>query len=70
MITSPSSFKHHFSIAIGTKLSLDLEKILPLIVFNPNDIPGYKSYKAHECPLCKEGKKIDALINSHGFSKI
>lgn len=39
-------------------------------VFNPNDIPGYESHPAHECPLCKEGKKIDALINSHGFSKI
>ncbi|MBR4099849.1 MAG: orotate phosphoribosyltransferase [Clostridia bacterium] len=39
-------------------------------VFNPNDIPGYESYPAHECPLCKEGKKIDALINSHGFSKL
>lgn len=39
-------------------------------VFNPDDLPGYFSCSAHECPLCKEGKKLDALINSHGFSKL
>ncbi len=39
-------------------------------VFNPHDIDNYFSKPAHECPLCKEKKKIDALINSHGYSKI
>ena len=39
-------------------------------VFNPADLPDYFSVPSHECPLCKEGKKIDALINSHGFSKL
>lgn len=39
-------------------------------VFNPEDLPGYFTCPAHECPLCKEGKKLDALINSHGFSKL
>lgn len=38
--------------------------------FNPNDLPGYFSVPAHECPLCKEGKKLDALVNCHGFSKL
>lgn len=38
--------------------------------FNPKDLPGYFSVPAHECPLCKEGKKIDALINCHGYSKL
>ncbi len=38
--------------------------------FNPNDLPDYFSVPAHECPLCKEGKKLDALINCHGFSKL
>lgn len=38
--------------------------------FNPDDLPGYFTCPAHECPLCKEGKKLDALINSHGFSKL
>ncbi len=39
-------------------------------VFNPNDLPGYHCYPAHECPMCKEGKPLDALINSHGYSKL
>ena len=39
-------------------------------VFDPNDLDGYASYPSHECPMCKAGKKIDALVNSFGFSKI
>lgn len=39
-------------------------------VFNPTDLTDYFSVPSHECPLCKEGKKLDALINSHGFSKL
>ena len=39
-------------------------------VFNPHDLEGYFNCPAHECPLCKEKRKIDALINSHGFSKL
>ena len=39
-------------------------------VFNPKDLTDYNSYPTHECPLCKKGNKIDALINSHGYSKI
>ncbi|MBR2987709.1 MAG: orotate phosphoribosyltransferase [Clostridia bacterium] len=39
-------------------------------VFNPNDLQGYFTVPSHECPLCKEGKKLDALINCHGFSKL
>jgi orotate phosphoribosyltransferase len=39
-------------------------------VFNPNDLRDYASYPSHECPMCRQGKKIDALVNSFGFSKI
>lgn len=39
-------------------------------VFNPNDIPGYATYPSHECPLCRAGKKVDALVNCHGFSRL
>ena len=39
-------------------------------VFNPNDLPDYATHSAHECPWCKEGKKIDALVNSFGYSKL
>ena len=39
-------------------------------VFDPKDLDGYEVWRPHECPLCKQGIKLDALINSHGFSKL
>ena len=39
-------------------------------VFNPKDLEGYGSYPSHECPMCKRGEKIDALVNSFGYSKL
>lgn len=39
-------------------------------VFNPNDIQDYASYPACSCPMCQNGSKIDALVNSFGFSKL
>ena len=39
-------------------------------VFDPKDLQGYASYSSHECPLCKAGKPVDALVNSFGFSKL
>ncbi len=39
-------------------------------VYTINDLPGYASYDYRECPYCKEGKKIDALVNSFGYSQL
>lgn len=39
-------------------------------VFNPKDLPDYASFPAHECPMCREGKKLDALVNGFGYSKL
>lgn len=39
-------------------------------VFDPNDLDDYRCYPSHECPMCKAGQKLDALINCHGFSKL
>ncbi len=39
-------------------------------VFDPKDLGDYASYPSHECPMCKKGEKIDALVNSFGFSKL
>ncbi len=39
-------------------------------VFNPNDLNDYCTYPSHECPLCKSGVRIDALVNSFGYSKL
>ncbi len=37
-------------------------------VFNVKDIPDYESYDYKDCPYCKRGRKLDALVNSHGYS--
>lgn len=39
-------------------------------VFNPKDLSEYASYPSHECPMCKRGERIDALVNSFGYSKL
>lgn len=39
-------------------------------VFTPADLPGYQNTIAHECPLCKGGQKLDALVNHYGYSKL
>lgn len=39
-------------------------------IFSPDDIPGYMTSDAKECPLCKAGQKIDAIANSYGLSKL
>lgn len=44
---------------------------LPVVkLIDMSDVPAYASYSPSLCPLCKAGKKIDALINSYGYSKI
>ena len=30
----------------------------------------YESYDYHDCPYCKAGKKVDALVNSFGYSSL
>ncbi|WP_418972664.1 phosphoribosyltransferase [Allofournierella sp.] len=39
-------------------------------VFTPDDLPDYASYDVHECPYCKAGQRIEALVNSFGYSKL
>ncbi len=38
--------------------------------FNPEFLGDYASYHSYECPMCKQGKKLDALINCFGYSLI
>ena len=38
--------------------------------FHAEDVEGYATYPSHECPLCRKGVKIDALVNGFGYSKL
>ena len=37
-------------------------------IYKKEDLDGYASYASRECPLCKAGVKLDAMVNSHGIS--
>ena len=39
-------------------------------VYSIADIPDYESYDYRECPYCKAGRRIDALVNSFGYSAL
>lgn len=39
-------------------------------LFGVEDIKGYSSYSPQDCPLCKKGVKVDAVVNSYGYSKL
>lgn len=33
-----------------------------------NDLPDYESHSSLDCPMCKNGEKLDGLVNSFGIS--
>ena len=39
-------------------------------LYNPKDLPGYATHDAMDCPLCKAGNPLDAIVNSFGYSKL
>ncbi|MBQ1849546.1 MAG: orotate phosphoribosyltransferase [Lachnospiraceae bacterium] len=39
-------------------------------IFNASDVPQYSTYVSHECPMCRNAQKIDALVNSYGYSEL
>lgn len=51
--------------AIGEKQGVPVDAI-----FTQDDIPNYRTYAFEECPDCREKRKIDAIVNSYGYSKI
>ena len=39
-------------------------------IFTIGDVEGYTTYSALDCPFCKKQQKLDAIVNSFGYSKI
>ena len=39
-------------------------------IFGGEDIEDYRTYEATKCPLCAQKQKIDAIVNSFGYSKL
>jgi len=39
-------------------------------VYSVDDLPDYASYDYRDCPYCKQGRRIEALVNSFGYSAL
>lgn len=39
-------------------------------IFGRKDLPDYTYYDYRDCPLCKQGKKLDALVNAYGYTSL
>ncbi|MBQ9531666.1 MAG: orotate phosphoribosyltransferase [Eubacterium sp.] len=37
-------------------------------IFSSRDIPEYRAYQAHDCPMCRQGMPVMAIANSYGYS--
>lgn len=49
---------------------IQIENVEINTMFTADDLPGYQTYLPHECPFCKKSLKVDAIVNSFGYSKI
>ncbi len=39
-------------------------------IFTSNDLPSYHAYEPLDCPMCQAGKRVEAMVNSYGYSKL
>lgn len=39
-------------------------------LFNNDDVINYEAYPVHNCPFCKKGHSIEAMVNGFGYSKL
>ena len=64
---------YYGGVSVGAAMVFggEFECAVPAVkLFGIGDIPDYCSYAPVECPLCKKGVKVDAVVNSYGYSKI
>ena len=54
---------------IGDEVPLSTRMICQQYGVEYIDLPDYESYSYAECPYCKAGRRIEALVNSYGYSK-
>ena len=39
-------------------------------LFDTSDVVNYQAYNPHNCPFCKKGLRIEAMVNGFGYSKL
>ena len=58
------------SVTTGISARKAMECVPVQSIFTKEDVSGYATYSTQECPLCKHGAKLDALVNGYGYSKL
>ena len=39
-------------------------------IFTTDELQGYETYDSFNCPMCASGQKLDAIVNSYGYSEL
>ena len=39
-------------------------------IFTSKDLPAYHAYEPNKCPMCEAGDRVEAIVNSFGYSKL
>lgn len=39
-------------------------------IFSGSDLPDYRAYSPQDCPMCKNGERVEAIVNSFGYSSL
>ena len=39
-------------------------------IFTRKDMPDYQTYSFRDCPLCQKQERVDAIVNTYGYSKL
>ena len=48
----------------------EVDRMPVVSLFNTDDLPSYASYRPDECPLCKMGQPLDAVIDKYGYDAL
>lgn len=66
--------KYYGGIAVGISAVFSavdrIEGIEVKSLFKPGDIPDYRSYSIDECPMCSQKHRLEAIVNSYGYTKL
>lgn len=67
---TPSGAVTVFGGDFGDNLVIGKYTVPVVRLFFAKDIGKYESYAPNNCALCKAGVKVDAVVNSYGYSKL
>lgn len=73
LISALEGIAYYGGTAVGaaTVFGGEFDCSVPVVkLFGVENLQGYSSYNPVTCPLCRQGVKVDAVVNSYGYSKM